>query len=85
MITIAGASNSAYDGTFVMTGLFNTTAGLSSDIGAATEFTYNDVAASGTASGTITATLDDQFNFAYESGRRQRDHFRRNDRNNQLR
>ena len=29
MITISGATNSAYDGTFVITGLYNTTAGLS--------------------------------------------------------
>ena len=36
------------------------------DIGAATEFTFAIAAGTGTASGTITATLDDQFNFAYE-------------------
>jgi hypothetical protein len=66
MITISGATNSAYDGTFVITGLYNTTAGLSSDIGAATEFTFAIAAGTDTASGTITATLNDQFNFAYE-------------------
>ena len=66
MITISGATNSAYDGTFVVTGLYNTTAGLSNDIGAATEFTFAIAAGTDTASGTITATLDDQFNFAYE-------------------
>jgi hypothetical protein len=65
-ITISGATNSAYDGTFVVTGLYNTTAGLSSDIGAATEFTFAIAGGTDTASGTITATLDDQFNFAYQ-------------------
>jgi len=67
MVTISGASNSVYDGTFVVTGLANTTAGISSDIGSATEFTFNLVAANGTASGTITARADEQFNFAYKS------------------
>jgi len=67
MITISGATNSAYDGTFVVTGLYNTTAGLSNDIGAATEFTFSIASGTDTASGTITATLDDQFNFTYES------------------
>ena len=67
MITISGATNSAYDGTFVITGLYNTTAGLANDIGAATEFTFAIASGTDTASGTITATLDDQFNFAYES------------------
>lgn len=66
MITISGATNSAYDGTFVVTGLYNTTAGLNADIGAATEFTFAIAAGTDTASGTITATLDDQFNYAYE-------------------
>ena len=66
MITISGATNSAYDGTFVVTGLYNTTAGLNNDIGAATEFTFAIAGGTDTASGTITATLDDQFNFAYE-------------------
>jgi hypothetical protein len=66
MVTISGASNSVYDGTFVITGLANTSAGIASEIGAATEFTFNLVTANGTASGTITATLDDQFNYAYE-------------------
>jgi hypothetical protein len=65
-ITIAGAANSAYDGTFVVTGLYNTVAGLNNDIGAATEFTFAVASGTDTASGTITATLDDQFNFAYE-------------------
>src|ERR1019366_3979178 len=63
-ITIAGATNSAYDGTFVVTGLYNTVAGLNADIGAATEFTFAIASGTDTASGTITATLDDQFNFA---------------------
>ncbi|MGA2442546.1 MAG: hypothetical protein ABSH08_16455, partial [Tepidisphaeraceae bacterium] len=66
MITISGATNSAYDGTFVVTGLYNTTAGLANDIGAATEFTFAIAAGTDTASGAITATLDDQFNFAYQ-------------------
>jgi len=66
MITISGATNSAYDGTFVVTGLYNTAAGLSNDIGAATEFTFTIAAGTDTASGTISATLDDQFNYAYE-------------------
>jgi hypothetical protein len=65
-ITIAGATNSAYDGTFVVTGLYNTTAGLSNGIGAATEFTFAIASGTDTASGTITATLADQFNFAYK-------------------
>jgi len=65
-ITISGASNSAYDGTFVVTGLYDTVAGLNNDIGAATEFTFAIAAGTDTASGTITATLDDQFNFAYQ-------------------
>ncbi len=66
MITISGAANSAYDGAFVVTGLYNTTAGLSNNIGAATEFTFAIAAGTDTASGTITATLNDQFNFAYQ-------------------
>jgi len=66
MVTISGASNSVYDGTFVVTGLANTTAGISSGIGSATEFKFNLVTANGTASGTITAKADEQFNFAYE-------------------
>ena len=65
-ITISGASNSAYDGTFVVTGLYDTVAGLNNDIGAATEFTFAIAAGTDTASGTITATLNDQFNYAYE-------------------
>ncbi|MGD0770192.1 MAG: hypothetical protein ABSB42_18575, partial [Tepidisphaeraceae bacterium] len=65
-ITISGASNSVYDGTFVVTGLYDTVAGLNNDIGAATEFTFAIAAGTDTASGTITATLDDQFNFAYQ-------------------
>jgi hypothetical protein len=63
-ITISGATNSAYDGTFVVTGLYNTAAGLNADIGAATEFTFAIAGGTDTASGTITATLADQFNFA---------------------
>ena len=66
MVTISGASNSVYDGTFVITGLANTAAGIASEIGGATEFTFNLVTANGTATGTITATLADQFNFAYQ-------------------
>jgi hypothetical protein len=65
-VEISGASNSAYDGTFVVTGLYNTPAGLSADIGAATEFTFATTAPNGTASGSITATPLDQFNFAYK-------------------
>jgi hypothetical protein len=65
-VTISGATNSVYDGTFVITGLGNTAAGLADDIGAATEFTFALNTADGTASGTIEATLADQFNFAYE-------------------
>jgi hypothetical protein len=65
-ITISGASNSAYDGTFVVTALYNTTAGLKNQIGAATEFTFAIASGTDTASGTITATLPDQFNYAYE-------------------
>jgi hypothetical protein len=65
-IRISGASNSVYDGTFVVTGLYDTVAGLNNDIGAATEFTFAIASGTDTASGTITATLDDQFNFAYE-------------------
>ena len=63
MVTISGASNSVYDGTFVITGLANTTAGIASEIGAATEFTFNLVAANGTASGTITATFGRSIQF----------------------
>src|ERR1019366_4394642 len=63
-ITVAGATNTAYDGTFVVTGLYDTAAGLNNDIGAATEFTFSIASGTDTASGTITATLDDQFNFA---------------------
>jgi hypothetical protein len=66
MITISGATNSAYDGTFVITGLYNTTTGLSNDVGAATEFTFAIAGGTDTASGAITATLGDQFNFAYQ-------------------
>jgi hypothetical protein len=66
MVTISGASNSVYDGTFVVTGLGNTSAGIGSEIGSATEFTFALVTANGTASGTIKATLADQFNYAYE-------------------
>ena len=40
---------------------------LASDIGAATEFTFAIASGTDTASGTITATLDDQFNYAYEA------------------
>ena len=65
-ITISGATNAAYDGTFVVTGLYNTTAGLSNQIGAATEFTFAIASGTDTASGAITATLDDQFNFTSE-------------------
>ena len=65
-ITIAGATNSVYDGSFVITGLYNTTAGLSNNIGAATEFTFAIASGADTANGTITARLGDQFNFASE-------------------
>ena len=66
-ITISGATNSAYDGTFVVTALYNTVAGLNNDIGAATEFTFAIASGTDTASGTITATLADQLSFASQS------------------
>ncbi|MGD0389968.1 MAG: hypothetical protein ABSC42_13550, partial [Tepidisphaeraceae bacterium] len=66
MVTISGATNPVYDGAFVITGLGNTAAGIASGIGAATEFTFALVTGNGSASGTITATLADQFNYAYE-------------------
>ncbi len=66
-ITISGATNSVYDGTFVVTGLYDTVAGLNKDIGAATEFTFAIASGTDTASGTITATLRDQFNFASDA------------------
>ncbi len=65
-IFINGASNAAYDGYFVITGLGNTPAGIASEIGAATEFTFNITEPNATVAGTITATLEDQLNFAYE-------------------
>jgi hypothetical protein len=66
-ITISGANQSVYDGTFVITSLGNTTAGLSSNIGSATQFTFAIAQGTDSATGTITATLADQFNYAYES------------------
>ncbi len=59
-VTIAGASPSGFDGTFQVSGIVNSTT-----------FTYMDVpgsatATSLTATGTITAATNDQFNFAYE-------------------
>ena len=65
-ITISGANQSAYNGTFVITGLANTTAGLSSGIGSATQFNFAIAQGTDTASGTITAKLADQLNFAYQ-------------------
>jgi xyloglucan-specific exo-beta-1,4-glucanase len=66
MVTISGASNLVYDGTFVITSVGNTTAGIASNIGGATLFTFALVTANGTASGTIKAASADQFNYAYE-------------------
>jgi hypothetical protein len=61
-ISINGASNPLYDGNFVITGLANN----NPDIGAATAFTFNISEPNATVAGSITATLQDQFNFAYE-------------------
>jgi hypothetical protein len=66
-ITIAGANQSVYNGTFVITSLSNTSAGLSAGIGSATQFTFAIASGADTATGTIAATLADQFNYAYES------------------
>jgi hypothetical protein len=65
-VTISGSTNSVYNGAFVITGLANTTSGISSGIGSATAFTFALNTANGTAPGTILATLADQFNFAYQ-------------------
>jgi xyloglucan-specific exo-beta-1,4-glucanase len=67
LVTIAGASNSTFDGTFAITTLANSPASYSAGIPSATEFTFALSAPNSTATGTITATLDDQFNYAYQS------------------
>jgi hypothetical protein len=54
-VTIAGATNSGYDGTFLVASIVNSTT-----------FTYVTTPGLAKASGTITATTNDQFNFAYE-------------------
>ncbi len=65
-VVISGATNTVYDGTFVITSVGNTPAGIASNIGGATQFTFALVTANGTASGTIKAAVADQFNYAYE-------------------
>ncbi len=54
-VTIAGASPAGFDGTFQVAGIVNSTT-----------FTYFVVPGASSATGTITATTHDQFNFAYE-------------------
>ncbi|MGD0461714.1 MAG: hypothetical protein ABSB74_04420 [Tepidisphaeraceae bacterium] len=54
-VTISGATPAGYDGTFAVSSIINSTT-----------FTYLDVPGMAAASGTITASTNDQFNFTYE-------------------
>jgi hypothetical protein len=54
-VTISGATQGGYDGTFLVASIINSTT-----------FTYVTTPGLATATGTIIATTNDQFNFAYE-------------------
>jgi hypothetical protein len=55
LVTISGATSTAYDGTFAVASIVN-----------ATTFTYITASGLSAATGTITESTNDQFNFAYE-------------------
>jgi hypothetical protein len=55
IVTISGANPTGYDGTFAVASIVNSTT-----------FTYITASGLAAASGTITATTNDQFNFVYE-------------------